>query len=61
VKTHFFGNVPQENQYVTPPKMSKFGVFTQSGALLGLDCPFDVGIADALIEPASLFPPQIQL
>jgi hypothetical protein len=25
----FFGNVPQQNQYLTPSKMSKFGVFTQ--------------------------------
>jgi hypothetical protein len=36
VKTRFFGNVLQQNQYVTRPKMSKFGVFTQSGAVLGV-------------------------
>src|SRR5262245_43191618 len=35
VKTRFFGNAPQQTQYLTPSKMSKFGVFTQSGAAPG--------------------------
>ena len=32
MKTQFFKNVPLDNQWLTPPKMSDFGVFTQSGA-----------------------------
>ncbi len=35
VKTELFKNTPQQNQQDTPPKMSKVGVFTRSGARLG--------------------------